>query len=191
MPSNASQQPDRQVEPEHPAPSKRIDHEAAEGRSDAEADRLRGGLQPEGPPAPRSTRRRNDDGDAVRLQQTRAQPLQHPGADQHSQARRQPTQRRASDEYQETAAVHQLAAEHVREAPENRQHRGDDEQIGDRHPGDRADPGMELQLELRQHDLGDAGVHLTHERADADGSDDKPGIGVEARHGAQRRRLVP
>ena len=43
---------------------------------------------------------------------------------------------------------------------------------------------MELGLQLRQDELGDAGVHLPHERTDADGADHKPRIGIEARHGA-------
>jgi hypothetical protein len=50
---------------------------------------------------------------------------------------------------------------------------------------------MEFPLQLRQDELGDAGIHLSHERTDANGTDHEPGIVIEARHAPQRRRLAP
>jgi hypothetical protein len=50
---------------------------------------------------------------------------------------------------------------------------------------------MKLPFQLRQDELGNAGVHLSHERTDADGTDDEPGIAINARYAAERHRLAP
>src|SRR5262249_40521793 len=72
-----------------------------------------------------------------------------------------------------------------------RQEGGNGEEIGNGDPADLGDPGLELDLELRQNELHDAGIHLAHEGADADRADDEPGIGGTAREERQRRRLEP
>jgi hypothetical protein len=48
---------------------------------------------------------------------------------------------------------------------------------------------MELPLQLRQDELGDAGVHLSHEGTDANGTDDEPVIAIKTRNGAGSRHM--
>lgn len=50
---------------------------------------------------------------------------------------------------------------------------------------------MEFPRQLRQDELDDAGVHLSHERAAANGTDDKPWIAIKTRQDAQPRRFAP
>jgi hypothetical protein len=145
----------------------------------------------ESPAAPLRTDGGDDDRDAVGHQQGRSERLQHPRADQEVEARRQPAQPRADHKNQKSEEIEQLAAKDVGQPADNRQHGGDHEQIGDRHPGDRSDRLVETRSELRQHELSDAGVDLSHEGADADSPDDQPWVDGDAGEDVERRRLPP
>jgi len=67
-------------------------------------------------------------------------------------------------------------AEHVGEAPANGQEHRHGEEVGERDPAYGAELGGKLALELRQDQLHDARIELTHEGADRDGADHQPGI---------------
>ena len=183
-------EPDRHVDPEHPAPVQQIQHQPSERGPGAQTDGLGRRQDAERAAAPRGTGGRHHDGDAVRRQQRRADPLQDAKGDEHREAWRKAAQRRAQHEQQEATGIQQLAPHHVGEAAKDRQKRRHGEQIGDGDPAHGAQSGIELELELRQQQLRDAGIDLAHEGADADGADHEQPIGGQARDAIRRRRLA-
>jgi hypothetical protein len=153
-------------------------------------DRLRRRLDAERAAAPLRPRGHDDDGDAVRREQRRADRLQYAEGDEHRQVGRKAAERGAEHEQKEARGVEELAPDHVGQASEDRQERRHRQQVGDRDPAHGAEPRAELMLEGRQQHLRNAGIDLPHERADAHGRDDEPPIRCEPCDGRHRRRLA-
>ena len=98
-------EPDRHVDPEHPLPAERIEHQPAERRPGAQPDSLRGRHDAERPAAMLRPGGGHHDGDAVRREQSGADGLQHPEPNQRRQVRREAAQRRAKHEDEKAAGI--------------------------------------------------------------------------------------
>ena len=84
--------------PEHPLPAQRGEQQPARRRSDADADRLRGGEAADGMGALVAWHRLHQDGDAVGAEQAAADALQGAEGDQRRQVLRQPAHQRGRAE---------------------------------------------------------------------------------------------
>src|SRR5262245_6862735 len=118
-------------------------------------------------------------------------PCKHAKTDEHRQIRGKAAECRAQHEQEEAAGIEELAPDHVGKAPEDRQEGRHGQQVCDRDPAYRAQPGMELELELRKQKLRDTGIELAHEGADTDGSDHEPAVRAQPGNCMRRGRLAP
>ena len=103
---------------------------------------------------------------------------------------RQAAQERADGEQRHADHVEALAAEQHGEPAAHGQDDGVGNQVGGEHPGGFVDAGREAAGDVRQRDVGDAGIQHLHEGGQHDGHGDHPGVdgGVAALDACGTRR---
>ncbi len=173
-PGDHAEETERHVHEEDEPPPSGGEEEAAHGWAERQSDGLGGALDPDRSAQQRLRDSEDDDGDAVGLEESSADGLEHTEADEPSEIRREPTQRGTDDEDAESVDIEELATPHVGEAADGHHGGNEDEEVAQSHPGHRVDPGMEGALESRERNGHDAGVELAHEGTDAHGSDGEP-----------------
>jgi len=183
-------EPDGHVDEEHPAPIQHVEHQAPDCGACAEPHRLGRGLDAERAAPHLPAGRRHHDGDAVRGEERRADPLDDAECDEHRQVGGKAAQPRAQHEQEEAAGVKKLAPEDISKPPEDRQERRHGEQIRDRDPAYRAQLRVEFRFKVREEELRDAGIDLPHERADAHRAHHEPAVGRRPREHLRRRRFA-
>ena len=157
---------ERDVEPEHPVPRDR-DQRAAEHRAEHEADRGDHRVD-----AHRQTEflvweRVGDQRGGVREQERRADALQDAPQDQDVRVGRETGAERGEREQQEAADVGALAPEQVAQAPSHQHQHGGGDQVGEDHPHECEQAGVQRALEVGEGDDQRAGVGRGEQHAEA------------------------
>ena len=111
-----------------------------------------------------------------RCETSATQALQHTEEHQHSQVRRKAAHQGTDAEHHHARHVEALAAEKRGEPCAYGQHHGVGDQIRTQHPGAFIDAGGKIARDVRQRDVGDAGVQHFHERRERHRHRDDPRI---------------
>ena len=156
-------QPDRQVDPEHPAPVD-LYQAAADHRAERRAQGAQGrpgaqGLRPGG---------RRDGGQHERQGRGHHHPgagrLDDPGRDQRGHARRQPAQQRPEAERGQPGDQRPAPPDPVGPPARGHQHRREHDRVGVEHPGQRTQAGARVLLgDGREGQVDDEQVQARHE----------------------------
>ena len=166
-------EPERDVEPEHPLPRDRHER-AAEHRPEDEAD---GGDHRVGPHRQAELLAREGVGDqrgGVGEQERAADALEDPPQQQLGPAAREAGAERGEGEDDEAADVGLLAPEQVGQ-PARRQHQhGRGDHVGEDHPHEREDAGVQRALEVGQGDDQRARVDRRHQHPEARAGEGPP-----------------
>ena len=115
------------------------------------------------------------------LQAAAADALQHAKNDQHAEIGRQAAEERADGEERDAGHVKTFAADELGEPTAHRENDGVGNQVGSEHPGALVLAGGKAAGDVRQGDVGDAGVQDFHERRESDRERDDPRIDDRAR----------
>ena len=182
--------PERHIYPKYPAPPEAGEQNAADHGTQAEADSLSRGVDPQASLLPIRTGDLDQNGNAVGRHHRTREAQQHAQADQQGQVRCQAAHRGGKREQREAEQIHQLATGHFGEPGEYRQGRDNAQRVGKSDPTHLAQSRREMILERWQCELDDAGVELAHEPADRVRRDDQPWIVRAAGNEFGRRRLV-
>ena len=173
--------PDRNVDQEDPAPSVVVGDPAAQRRPHHGREHHAHAVHRHRHALLFARKSFAQDGLRNRLQRAAAQALQHAAQDQDGKAGRQAAHRGAGGEQQHAAHVKSLAAEQRGEPSAERQHDRVGDQVGSQHPGGFIHARRKAARDVRQRDVGHAGVQHFHEGGQHHRSRDHPGVDRGAR----------
>ena len=164
---------DRQVDPERGTPADRVDEEAAERRPERGGDGGSGGPGADRAAAHGLREARRDDGEALRHQERRADPLNRARRDQEADARRHGTGERGGREDDDADDEDEPAAETVAETAADQDEAAEHQRIGVDHPLQRRELGTERTLHRRQRNRDDGAVDEGERRGEDRGGKDE------------------
>ena len=135
---------DGHVDEERPPPARSVDEPAADERPDRPDHATQPGPRADGTGAVVAPEARLQDRQAARREQRRADPLEHPGPDEHLDVRRGAAQQRRGGEPHRADHEHPAPAVAVAERTTKEDQRGQRQQVAREHPLQRADSGVEV-----------------------------------------------
>ena len=171
------QNADRQIDVEDPAPGVVVRDPAAQRRADGRRQHRGDAVKREGHAAFLRRESIGQNGLRHRLQSAAARALHHAEENQHRRGSGADAAKQRTDREQEDAEHEEaLAAEQAGEPSADGKNDGVRHQVGSQHPGAFVVAGAEVAGNVRQRDVGDAGIEHFHERRHGHHHGDQPGI---------------
>ena len=182
-------QADRNVDEEDPAPAEGIHQHAAQNRADQ-----RGNTRGRTPNAHGDTARvrrehERNQRHGLRGHQRCTQALHHAGSDERLNVRRQTTPQGSKRKNTHTDHVQVLLTEAVTHTAGNEQRHRVRQQVGARHPHALREGRLQILEHMRQGDGDNIAVHQDHEEANDEGPESRPGLVGGLRRVTDKRRF--
>src|SRR5271155_3097429 len=169
------------VDEENPAPVEIVGDPSAQGGADGRSEHHRHAVNGEGHAAFSRFESVGENCLLAGLQAAAADALQHAKNNQHAEVGREAAEKRADGEERDAGHVKTFAAYELGKPAAHRENDGVGNQVGSEHPGAFVLAGGKAAGDVRQGDVGDAGVEDFHERRQSYGERDDPRINDRAR----------